>query len=1255
MSSPKRGRVSRFHGPTVRRPEILHHGKSIEYNDDKIQKALTYNDNLSDQLIINNTPRRSKLLDLTSKLNEPIKNQRKRRARGVGKPKEQRKVNLSEQVQKLNTVFGEVEDFEFQVEMVPKERYTIPSKKINRTNSIIEEPRLEETSWKVEESFWKDTHNKSLGTSSHQHSISATSPQITQFLATSTPSTSHQQQPSTKSPSVDNSVLHSTGEFRSQSHVGWEGNTLPTNGCDALDDKEPAKMDQDELNHALKFFAENKDKYALPIEPFGSSSYHRSISASNSQITQFLAPSTPTTTIRHQPPPRPPPVNNRALHSMGEFLTVPPPPQRVLGASLGGGVQQRPQSTMTSNNRGKPPPTPTPPTVIHQQKNSPAVSAESTVLLPPPPPSPPPPPPPPPQSKPSMADTALASTSSDSKLPQWGDGRANLLHQIQQGTKLKKVGSPSADRAPVPTNPPTMRDTMMEQIKQGTTLKHVDQSDVENNWSDVVSIQNISGFARELEELHEDKINSDDLKTFLSLCGQDTAWSWEEFQRTSCSLKHCSKLGEGTYGEVFKILMNGDSLCHQCRAVCEDELSKLSDEESTSLRGFVTSSFVNLVQNTIVRGEYPDELLKAWDRFGRNKPHLAENERPDRYADEQQHFVTIGLSDGGKDLEAYKIRTDRESFSIFYQLALSLAIAEEALEFEHRDLHVGNILIANCPKTTKICYAYECEPVELISHGVKVSIIDFSLSRMKKNDATVYVDLSADENLFNQTGDYQFDIYRMMREENNNDWSKFTPRTNVFWLHYIALKVFESPKFFKGKRKNNLLALFARLLKMQRTGGTKAQNAVSAVDDIDAILKDFELETNEANKKKATKKKGKGEGSGQSVEKQEEVDGGVVEKTDEVQEWTSAINALKPIDQQFADHKYPQGQICEYRINNDDRTAINRMTNEEKKALDSSYEEIYNDFRRAAESHRQTRKYVKSWIKPGMKLIDICERLEAHSRRMINESGLEAGLAFPTGCSINHCAAHYTPNAGDETVLGTSDVVKIDYGTHVNGRIIDCAFTLTFDPKFDILLNAVREATETGIREAGIDVRLCDIGEAVEEVMTSYELELDGKTYPIKPIRNLNGHSIGPYRIHAGKTVPIVKNGEQVKMEENEFFAIETFGSTGKGHVHDDMETSHYMKNFDLHDEHIPLRLARSKKLLATINKNFGTLAFCRRWLDRLGETKYLMSLRDLCDKDIVTPYPPLCDQKGCYTAQWEHTILLRPTCKEVVSRGEDY
>ena len=78
-----------------------------------------------------------------------------------------------------------------------------------------------------------------------------------------------------------------------------------------------------------------------------------------------------------------------------------------------------------------------------------------------------------------------------------------------------------------------------------------------------------------------------------------------------------------------------------------------------------------------------------------------------------------------------------------------------------------------------------------------------------------------------------------------------------------------------------------------------------------------------------------------------------------------------------------------------------------------------------------------------------------------------------------------------------------------------------------------------------MDVRLCDVGAAIQEVMESYECEIDGKTYQVKCCRNLSGHSIAPYQIHAGKSVPIVKGGEATKMEEGEFYAIETFGSTG--------------------------------------------------------------------------------------------------------------
>ncbi|XP_075149743.1 methionyl aminopeptidase und [Haematobia irritans] len=444
----------------------------------------------------------------------------------------------------------------------------------------------------------------------------------------------------------------------------------------------------------------------------------------------------------------------------------------------------------------------------------------------------------------------------------------------------------------------------------------------------------------------------------------------------------------------------------------------------------------------------------------------------------------------------------------------------------------------------------------------------------------------------------------------------------------------ETKKQKKPKPNNKKLRQEAAAKKAADGGGEDGGNTAAS----EAQEKSAENgESGDGEKKSANKKKNKNKNKGQKK-------GGQTDPPS------------VPISELFPDGNFPEGEIMKHPVPkdwSDDRTAVDRFTSEEKRALDRMHNDIYQELRQAAEAHRQTRQYMQRYIKPGMTMIQICEELENTARRLIGENGLEAGLAFPTGCSLNHCAAHYTPNAGDTTVLGYDDVCKIDFGTHIKGRIIDCAFTLTFNDKYDKLLQAVKDATNTGIKEAGIDVRLCDIGAAIQEVMESYEVELDGKTYQVKAIRNLNGHSISPYRIHAGKTVPIVKGGESTRMEENEFYAIETFGSTGRGLVHDDMDCSHYMKNFDA--PFVPLRLQSSKQLLGTINKHFGTLAFCKRWLDRAGATKYQMALKDLCDKGVVEAYPPLCDIKGCYTAQYEHTIMLRPTCKEIVSRGDDY
>ena len=65
------------------------------------------------------------------------------------------------------------------------------------------------------------------------------------------------------------------------------------------------------------------------------------------------------------------------------------------------------------------------------------------------------------------------------------------------------------------------------------------------------------------------------------------------------------------------------------------------------------------------------------------------------------------------------------------------------------------------------------------------------------------------------------------------------------------------------------------------------------------------------------------------------------------------------------------------------------------------------------------------------------------------------------------------------------------------------------------------------------------------------------------------------------------------------------------------------------------ISLTSAKALLKSINKKFGTLPFCRRYLDRAGESKYLLALNNLVTQGIVQDYPPLCDQQGSMTAQF--------------------
>ncbi|XP_056309403.1 uncharacterized protein LOC130221100 [Danio aesculapii] len=270
-------------------------------------------------------------------------------------------------------------------------------------------------------------------------------------------------------------------------------------------------------------------------------------------------------------------------------------------------------------------------------------------------------------------------------------------------------------------------------------------------------------------------------------------------------MKYLNKIGEGTFGEVFSTIndsnesvalkiipvegrqqVNGEhqktfgEILHEI--IISKELSSLNLKEFNKSDGFIGLNNLHCV-----RGCYPEALLKAWDKFDHQKG--SENDRPD-FFDAEQLFLILEFEFGGSDLENMngKLSSMAQAKSVLHQVTASLAVAEQALCFEHRDLHWGNILVKNVKhKQNEFILNGTVHCIE--TRGVHVNIIDYSLSRLEIDGLTVSCDISSDEELFMGQGDYQFEIYRLMKKENKNCWSAYNPHSNVLWLHYLADKL----------------------------------------------------------------------------------------------------------------------------------------------------------------------------------------------------------------------------------------------------------------------------------------------------------------------------------------------------------------------------------------------------------------------------------------------------------------------------------
>jgi len=205
----------------------------------------------------------------------------------------------------------------------------------------------------------------------------------------------------------------------------------------------------------------------------------------------------------------------------------------------------------------------------------------------------------------------------------------------------------------------------------------------------------------------------------------------------------------------------------------------------------------------VFQGKYPSPLLDLWDKFDEAK--TSENDRPDFFSSDQR-YIALEYGNGGKDLEKYVFKNPTQALSIWQQLVHTLAVAEQALNFEHRDLHWGNVLVKET-KTSKVQFHLNGDVYEVFTEGVTSNIIDFSLSRLTVGGSTIFSDKTSDPTLFTAKGkdkpggDYQFDIYRMMRDNNKENWEKFSPKSNIFWLHYIIDKMVDGVYYDKKCKK----------------------------------------------------------------------------------------------------------------------------------------------------------------------------------------------------------------------------------------------------------------------------------------------------------------------------------------------------------------------------------------------------------------------------------------------------------------------
>jgi methionyl aminopeptidase len=290
-------------------------------------------------------------------------------------------------------------------------------------------------------------------------------------------------------------------------------------------------------------------------------------------------------------------------------------------------------------------------------------------------------------------------------------------------------------------------------------------------------------------------------------------------------------------------------------------------------------------------------------------------------------------------------------------------------------------------------------------------------------------------------------------------------------------------------------------------------------------------------------------------------------------------------------------------------------------------------YRKGGHIISQLRKTIPPLVREGGLVRELCERVEAEI------IALGGRPAFPCNVSINEVAAHYTSPWDDASVLPKDSVVKVDFGVHIDGYINDSAVTVSLNPMYLSMVGVAEEALRVGVARIAHGVRFSDVGEQIEKTIAQYGC---------RPIRNLTGHKVERYTIHAGLSVPNVSGPTPGRFQTGDIYAIEPFVTLKEaaGRVED----SDQIFIFRAVRER-GVRSESAKKVVEYVRRTYRTLPFASRWLySSLGKAVVDDGFSEAVRARCISGYPVLVEASGRIVTQAEHTVIVKENGCEVLT-----